>query len=47
MSDNDLNPSLATQIYAFAIEASLLDFEQQVLPGPLYPPGQVKKALNR
>ena len=47
MSDNDLNPSLATQIYAFAIEASLLDFEQQVLPGPLYPRGQVKKALNR
>jgi hypothetical protein len=46
MSDNDLNPNLATQIYAFAIEASLLDFEKQFLPGPLYPPGQVKKVLN-
>jgi hypothetical protein len=47
ISDNDLNPSLATQIYAFAIGGSLLNLEQQVLPGPLYPPGQVKKALNQ
>jgi hypothetical protein len=46
ISDNDLNPDLATQIYAFAIDASLLNFEPQVLPGPLYPPGQVKKALE-
>jgi Esterase-like activity of phytase len=46
ISDNDLNPDLATQIYAFAIDASLLNYEQQVLPGPLYPPGQVKKALE-
>jgi len=44
ISDNDLTPSLATQIYAFAIDASLLNFEKQVLPGPLYPPGLVKKA---
>jgi hypothetical protein len=43
ISDNDLNPSLATQIYAFAIEASLINFEPQSLPGPLYPPGQVRK----
>lgn len=45
VSDNDLNPSLATQIYSFAIDLSLLNFEGQLLPGPLYPPGQVKKAL--
>jgi hypothetical protein len=46
VSDNDLNPNLATQIYAFAIDPSLLDYEKQFLPGPLYPPGQVKKALK-
>jgi hypothetical protein len=46
ISDNDLNPSLATQIYAFAIDPSLIDLQQQLLPGPLYPPGQVKKALQ-
>ena len=46
ISDNDLNPDLKTQIYAFAIDASLLNFERQFLPGPLYPPGQVKKALR-
>jgi hypothetical protein len=46
ISDNDLNPSLATQIYAFAIDASLLNVIEQFLPGPLYPPGQVKKALG-
>jgi hypothetical protein len=46
ISDNDLNPSLATQIYAFAIEPVLINFQQQVLPGPFYPPGQVKKALQ-
>jgi len=31
---------------AFAIDPSLLDFQQQFLPGPLFPPGQVKKALR-
>ena len=31
-SDNDLNPNLATQIYAFAIDPLLLDFERQFLP---------------
>ncbi|MFY9221389.1 MAG: esterase-like activity of phytase family protein [Blastocatellia bacterium] len=46
ISDNDLNPNLATQIYAFAIDASLVSFEEQILPGPLFPPGQVKKALK-
>jgi hypothetical protein len=46
VSDNDLNPALATQIYSFAIDASVLDYEKQFLPGPLFPPGQVKKALR-
>ena len=46
ISDNDLNPSLATQIYAFAIDPSLVNLQEQFLPGPLYPPGQVKKALQ-
>jgi hypothetical protein len=46
ISDNDLNPTLATQIYAFAIDPSLLNFQQQILPDPLFPPGQVKKALR-
>ena len=46
ISDNDLNPSLATQIYAFAIDPGLLDYEPQELPGPLFPPGQVKKLLK-
>lgn len=39
VSDNDLNPNLATQIYAFAIAPSLLNFESQFLPAPLYVPG--------
>jgi len=46
VSDNDLNPNVATQIFAFAIDADVLDFERQVLPGPLFPPGQVKKLLK-
>jgi hypothetical protein len=46
ISDNDLSPTIATQLYSFAIEPSLLNFEEQFLPGPLYPPGQVKKALQ-
>src|SRR5215813_15559089 len=43
ISDNDLNTSLATQIYAFAIDASLINFQPQFLAAPFYPPGQVKK----
>ena len=38
ISDNDLNPGLATQIYAFAIDRSLLNFQRQFLPFPIYPP---------
>lgn len=46
-SDNDLNPGLASQIYSFAVDPELINLEQQFLPGPLYPPGQVKKAVQR
>ena len=45
-SDNDLNPGLASQIYSFAIDPALISLEQQFLPGPLYPPGQVTKAIQ-
>lgn len=45
-SDNDLNPGLASQVYSFAIDPTLINLEHQFLPGPLYPPGQVKKALS-
>ena len=46
VSDNDLSQTLATQLYSFAIEPSLVNLEPQILPGPFYPPGQVKKALK-
>ena len=46
ISDNDLNPSLATQIYAFAVEPALLNFQEQLLPDPLFPSGQVKKLVH-
>jgi hypothetical protein len=38
ISDNDLNPNLDTQLYAFAVDASLIDFKRQFLPLPVYPP---------
>jgi len=37
-SGNDLDPNLATQIYSFAIDASLLNVEKQFQPIPIYPP---------
>lgn len=37
ISDNDLNPGLDTQIFAFAIDPSLIDYDRQFLPLPLYP----------
>jgi len=48
ISDNDLNPAGATQIFAFAIDgaAAGIDYDPQFIPGPLFPPGQVKKALQ-
>jgi hypothetical protein len=49
-SDNDLFPGRPTQIYAFAIAGSAAGANVQYVPqqvsGPMYPPGQVKKALK-
>jgi hypothetical protein len=44
MSDNDLNPGIPTQIYAFAINETQagIEYQPQQLPSPLFPPGQVK-----
>jgi hypothetical protein len=39
--------AIATQIYAFAVDPTVVDLQRQYLPGPLYPPGQVKKMLAR
>jgi hypothetical protein len=49
VSDNDLSPENPTQIYAFAIDAAAagIHYQPQHLPGPLFPPGQVKKALKK
>jgi hypothetical protein len=47
VSDNDLNPNLPTQLYAFAVNPNVFDLEREFLPGPLYPPGQVKNAPAR
>lgn len=49
LTDNDLFPGLPTQIYAFAVDAAAagIQFQRQTLPGPLFPPGQVKKALKK
>ena len=45
VSDNDLNPTIGTQIYAFAVKASDagITFVRQEQPEPMFPPGQVKK----
>ncbi len=43
VSDNDLNPSLDTQIYSFAIGRSVADFDRQFLPLPIYPPWLVPR----
>jgi len=49
-SDNDLYTGLPTQIFAFAINGSPsganIRYEAQQVAGPMYPPGQVKKALK-
>jgi hypothetical protein len=51
LTDNDLFPGLPTQIYAFAIDGSAsganIKYEAQRIPGPLFPPGQVKKIVTR
>ncbi|HKB11568.1 MAG TPA: esterase-like activity of phytase family protein, partial [Vicinamibacterales bacterium] len=48
ISDNDLNTGIATQIYAFAVNETQagISYAPQQLPDPLFPPGQVKKALR-
>lgn len=54
MTDNDLytgyappTPARPTQIYAFAIGAAAhINYQPQQLPEPLFPPGQVQKALR-
>jgi hypothetical protein len=38
VSDNDLNPNLATQLYAFAIDPSLIDYKRQFAPVPTFIP---------
>jgi hypothetical protein len=43
ISDNDLNSNLDTQLYAFAIDPSLIDFDRQFLPRPVFPPGLVPR----
>lgn len=46
-SDNDLFTGNPTQIYAFAIGAAAnLNFVPQQVSGPMFAPGQVKKALK-
>jgi hypothetical protein len=51
ISDNDLVPTNPTQIFAFAIDDAMLttplELDAQVLPGPLFPPGQVKKLIGK
>ena len=48
ISDNDLYPGRPTQVFAFAVDGSLaganLGYVPQRLDGPLFPPGQAKKA---
>ncbi len=50
VSDNDLFPELPTQIYAFAIDGSAnganISYRPQRIPGPMFPPGQVKKIIK-
>jgi phytase-like protein len=53
ISDNDLfvgPPARPTQIFAFAIDSSAqganFTYQPQLLPGPLYPPGQLKKQVQ-
>ena len=48
LSDNDLNPGIPTQIYAFAVDgaAAGITYVPQDLPEPMFPPGQVKKLVK-
>jgi hypothetical protein len=48
VSDNDLTPSIPTQIYAFAVDAAAagVTYTPQDVSGPIFPPGQVKRILK-
>jgi hypothetical protein len=48
ISDNDLYPGRPTQIFAFAIDAAAanISIAPPQFSGPMFPPGQVKKALQ-
>jgi hypothetical protein len=37
ISDNDLNTALATQIFAFAVDPTVVDLEKQFQPLPIFP----------
>jgi hypothetical protein len=49
-SDNDLNTSFPTQIYAFDVDPSAtganITLTRQITSGPMFPPGQVKQILS-
>ena len=45
VSDNDLNPSLPTRLYAFAVDPSVAAVADRTYPGPLFAPGQLRKLL--
>jgi len=49
ISDNDLFPGRPTQVYAFAIDAAAagINLVPQQVGGPMFPPGQLKKALRQ
>jgi hypothetical protein len=48
LSDNDLNPNIGTQIYAFAVDAAAagVSYVPQELPNPMFPPREVQKAIG-
>ncbi|MEO8178454.1 MAG: esterase-like activity of phytase family protein [Deltaproteobacteria bacterium] len=48
VTDNDLSPELPTQIYAFAIDdqAAGVCYQPQRVAGPMFPPGQLRRALE-
>ena len=46
ISDNDLNPSLATQLYAFAVDDEVAAVAPRTLPGPLFAPGLVQRIVG-
>ena len=50
VSDNDLHPGRPTQVFAFAVDSTAAGANFSLVPqqidGPLYPPGQAKKAAK-